>query len=67
MQLSVKTQRVSASHISRQIFVAHRMGKFPGVGETWDANAAVSARVAISAGVAVQQNSAQNALVWVPC
>ena len=29
-------ERVSQSRISRWIFVAHRMGKFPGIKETWD-------------------------------
>ena len=67
LQLSVKTQRVSASSISRWIFVAHRTGKFPGVGETQDAIAAVSAGAAVSASAAVQRHSAQNALVWVAC
>ena len=67
LQLSVKMQRVSLSRISRWIFVDNRKGKFPGVGETWDASAAVSAGVAILAGAAVQWHTAQDALVWVPC
>ena len=67
MQLSVKVQRVSASCISRRTFVAHRKGKFPGVGETRDTSAAVSACAAVSAGAAVQWYSTENALVWVPC
>ena len=49
---------VSQSRISRQIFVAHRMGKFPGVGETRDASAAILAGVAALAGAAVQRHSA---------
>nr|XP_035121068.2 uncharacterized protein LOC108590290 isoform X1 [Callithrix jacchus] len=43
LQLSVKAQRVSPSCISRWIFVAHRMGKFPGAGESWEASAALLA------------------------
>ena len=58
LQLSVNTQRVSQSLISRWIFVAHRTGKFPGVGETQDANAAVLAGVATTASTAAQWHSA---------
>ena len=67
LQLSVKMQRVSASRISRRIFVAHSTGKFPGVGETQDASTAVSAGAAVSASATAQRHFAQNALVGVPC
>ena len=57
-QLSVNAQRVSQSRISRQIFVAHRTGKFPGIEETGDASIAILAVVAASAGTAAQRHSA---------
>ena len=46
LKLSVNAQRVSQGHISRQIFVAHRMGKFPGIKETRGASKEVLAGAA---------------------
>ena len=46
LKLSVNAWRVSQGRISRWIFVAHRMGKFPGIKETWDASEAVLAGAA---------------------
>ena len=69
MKLSVNARRVSPGRISRRIFVAHRMGKFPGIKETRDARAEVLAG-AVGGGTQhsdTPQRSAQSALVRVPC
>ena len=68
LKLSVNVQRVSQGRISRRIFVAHRTRKFPGIGETRDASAAVLAGAACSQSrSAAALHSAPHKAHWPGC